>query len=370
MGMNVKLTTNQANGKTYWQAWWRDHLGIRRRRSLGPKDSMGKRDALAACRRIAEEEAVAGKHSAKVAPKMTEWASQYFRLREHELSPGTMFIQSKAVDYFIEHLGDIRLDRFDRAAAESLVAWLACRDGRGGDRFSPATVASYVRAIKTILGRAQQRWPRVQIPFKGLGTASVASEWKLIKHDQMTKILAACPDNNWRRLFALCRYAGLRLGEALRLEWKDINWDDRTFIVRCPGRRETTKSRARIVPISPTLYPILEAGLLTEQPGDDDRVAPVPTNNLDRQAKLYIERAGVPSYAKPFHSLRKSLESEWLAQHPVMTVTKWLGHSPTVAARHYHEPTTQEIEAVTNGNSEVAELRAQIEELTRKLTQS
>jgi hypothetical protein len=41
-----------------------------------------------------------------------------------------------------------------------------------------------------------------------------------------------------------------------------------------------------------------------------------------------------------------------------------------VAARHYHEPTTQEIEAVTNGNSEVAELRAQIEELTRKLTQS
>lgn len=370
--MNVKLTTNTAGGKVYWQAWWRDHLGTKHRRSLGPKDHMGKREALAVCQQIAREEAVVGKHERHKAPKMSDWANQYFRVREHELSPGTMFIQSKAVDYFIEHLGDIRLDRFDRAAAESLVAWLAKREGRIGEKFSPATVASYIRAIKTILGRAQQRWSQVQIPFKGLATSSVAADWSPVSHEQLAKIIEACPDDDWRRLFALCRYAGLRLGEALRLEWKDINWQDRTLTVRVPERRETTKHRQRTVPISPRLYPLLEAGLLTEHNGADDRVALVNTNNIDKIARAIVARAGVPEYRKPFHSLRKSLESEWLAEHPVMTVTKWLGHSPTVAAKHYHQPSVEEIKAVTSGNdsSEVAALRAQIEELTSKLAQT
>lgn len=48
-------------------------------------------------------------------------------------------------------------------------------------------------------------------------------------------------------------------------------------------------------------------------------------NNIDKTARATIHRAGVPEYAKPFHSLRKTLEYEWLAEHPVITVTKVAG---------------------------------------------
>jgi len=45
------------------------------------------------------------------------------------------------------------------------------------------------------------------------------------------------------------------------------------------------------------------------------------------------------AWAKPYHTLRKNCETDWLAAYPVMDVCRWLGHSPTVAMKHYHQTT-------------------------------
>jgi integrase len=60
---------------------------------------------------------------------------------------------------------------------------------------------------------------------------------------------------------------------------------------------------------------------------DRDKYAQKRMRQILRLAKI--------DYAKPFHTLRKCRESEWMAKYPVPTVAEWLGHDPTVALVHY-----------------------------------
>ena len=50
-------------------------------------------------------------------------------------------------------------------------------------------------------------------------------------------------------------------------------------------------------------------------------------------------RAGVGPWPRIWHSLRASCESDLAASFPLATVTKWLGNTPSVALRHYVDPT-------------------------------
>jgi len=49
--------------------------------------------------------------------------------------------------------------------------------------------------------------------------------------EELDKLLDACHNVGWKMLIALCRIAGLRRGEALRLLWSDINWEKLAQIV-------------------------------------------------------------------------------------------------------------------------------------------
>jgi hypothetical protein len=73
----------------------------------------------------------------------------------------------------------------------------------------------------------------------------------------------------------------------------------------------------------------------------------MPTNNVERDADAIIQRAGLAPWGKPLHTLRKSLESDWLGTHPVLDVTKWLGNSPDVARKHYHQSLPETVRRVT-----------------------
>ena len=46
--------------------------------------------------------------------------------------------------------------------------------------------------------------------MKGCGVVANRSSDYFITAVQATKVLAACPDNEWRLIFALSRYGGLR----------------------------------------------------------------------------------------------------------------------------------------------------------------
>ena len=54
-----------------------------------------------------------------------------------------------------------------------------------------------------------------------------------------------------------------------------------------------------------------------------------------------VRRAGVEPWPRLWQSLRASCESDLAQSFPLATVTKWLGNTPSVALRHYVDPTKE-----------------------------
>lgn len=337
--MIVRLNING----DYWLAKWTDHLGRRRARSLGNRAKMTKREALAVCADIGHKEAANPSRDGK-APTLEEWGAKYLALREHELAEGTLALHKKTVAYLVEHYQGVRIDALTRMDAKEWRGKLAEK------KLAAGTIAMHIRNAKVLFETAVELDLIDANPFdREVGTAPrVAKNWAEITDADLGKILDACPDDEWRRLFALCRWAGLRIGEVQRLAWDDIRWDAHELAVVPPGS-ETTKKRYRTVPIRPELYRMLTDG---HWHGGSGLVADVGKYNIDRTARAIIKRAGLAPYSKPFHTLRKCCETEWMARCPVLDVASWLGHSPTVAAAHYTRPTAESVARVTKKGTE------------------
>src|SRR5690606_26520082 len=82
------------------------------------------------------------------------------------------------------------------------------------------------------------------------------------------KVLDACPDAQWRLLFALSRFGGLRCpSEHLALTWADINWADGRMRVRSAKTEHHDGKGERWIPLFPELRPYLEAVWDATEPG-------------------------------------------------------------------------------------------------------
>ena len=342
----ISLVSNGA----YWQASWKDSLGRRQRKGLGPKATISK----AAARRMIGELAKQVMTSSTLregtkAPTIDRWRDMYFT-RRTDLGEGTETLHRTTFAYLIQFLKDdgVIISRISRETASEFRLWLArLRNDKGETQMGAATVAGHIRNCKVIFAHALKVDLLDLNPFDRESGAApkVERSWAQIDAPSLAKILDACPDGQWRILFALCRWTGLRRGEALRLTWADVDWKDGRLTVRPQGGTVTTKQRTRLVPIRPSLM----AMLVDRYESPDAAAGPCVRAeiNLDRDARVIISRALGAVYAKPFHTLRKCCESEWMAEHPVLAVCEWMGHSPAVAQEHYTRATVATVEKVT-----------------------
>jgi hypothetical protein len=60
-----------------------------------------------------------------------------------------------------------------------------------------------------------------------------------------------------------------------------------------------------------------------------------------------VRKAKVDPWPRVFHSLRASCESDLAQSFPLAVVAKWLGNTPSVALRHYVDPTDAAFEQAT-----------------------
>lgn len=341
----------ESNGG-YWRAVWIDSNGRRRRKGLG---SVAKVSKAAAKRKLRD---LIGKHAITPAardvgraPTLRVWADHWLGGIGNE---ATERLYRRSIDYLIEFAGEgIRLDKVTRQHANHWRQWLAGKkivpgDGRERAAMTETTIRKHLRHARAMFGAAK-RLDLVAInPFdrESCSVPAVDKDWQYIDvGDQLTALLDAAPSDGWRCLIALSRLAGLRLGESLRLTWADIDWQGRKLTVQHEGEA-TTKRRRRVVPIQPRLYDVLLQAFEAAAEGQG-AVCVVVTRNLHGQFARIIQAAGFVPWSKPFHTLRKNCESDWLAEYPVMDVCSWLGHSPTVAAKHYHQTKDETIRAVT-----------------------
>jgi integrase len=173
------------------------------------------------------------------------------------------------------------------------------------------------------------------------------------------KVLDACPDTQWRLLFALSRYGGLGCpSEHSGLRWADVDLAKGRMTVRSPKTEHHEGKESRVVPILPELRPYLDAAK-TEAAKGEEYVVTIPSvaafrnggpnPNLGTRMQKIVRRAGVKVWPKLFQNLRATRQTELAQTFPEHVVCEWIGNSQAVAREHYLRVTDEDY-AKANGN--------------------
>lgn len=219
--------------------------------------------------------------------------------------------------------------------ADSFITWL-----RTEKQHSAPTVTRSSKAFRFLFNRAC-RWDWIaRNPFDGIkgGATTDHSRKHFISVEDFETLIDNMPDREFRCVLALSRYGALRCpSEVLKLRWIDVRWAEGKMFVRSPKTEGHEGGEFREVPLFPRLYEILWDWFEHAPEGSVHIIesSRESTKNFRTRLIRLIERAGLKQWPKLFHNMRASRESELLADYPLVTVCKWLGHSPSVAANHY-----------------------------------
>ena len=129
-----------------------------------------------------------------------------------------------------------------------------------------------MRPCKAVFWAAQRRKLLTDNPFADLVSAVRGNPSRLyfVTRDEAGKVLDACPDAEWRLLFALARFGGVRTpSESLALKWGDVDWENNRIRVPSPKTEHIEGKESRPIPMFPELRPHLEAVFDQAEPGTE-----------------------------------------------------------------------------------------------------
>lgn len=118
----------------------------------------------------------------------------------------------------------------------------------------------YCGIAKQFFGAALKKKLIDENPFADVVAAVTGNSAKFhfLSRQDSDKILIACPDLQWKLVFILARYGGLRCpSEVLQLKWTDINWKTQRIKIHAPKTEHHEGKESRIVPLFPELRTLL-----------------------------------------------------------------------------------------------------------------
>jgi integrase len=298
------------------------------------------------------------------------------RPRWHEKKPGTQLFQEKGFRYLLEHFGDgLPIDRLTDAAAEDYHAYLQLpkdKSGKGlamstGNRQCAVAWSLYRYAIRA---RYVDRNPFEDTPRGMPRTDSNV----FVSAADCEKVLAELPDSQWKLLFGLARWGGLRIpSEPRRLTWADVDWERERFLVHCSKTEGHAGHETRMVPMFPELSPLFDQRF-SEAADGDELVLPIMKGLTDATFAHYVrravKRAGVDQWPRMFHSLRSSRQTDLEREHPSHVVCAWLGNSATVARKHYLQVTDDDFGRAARNAAQQVSATGGTERKTEKVSNS
>ena len=160
-------------------------------------------------------------------------------------------------------------------------------------------------------------------------------------------VLAACPDAQWRLIFALSRYGGLRCpSEHLALRWSDVDWQNSRIVVHSSKTEHHERGESRVTPIFPELLPYLRDVFEQAEEGCEYVITRYRETNVNLRTQLLkiIKRAGLTPWPKLFQNLRATRQTELCERWPEHVVCAWIGNSKPVAREHYLRVTEKDFE--------------------------
>ena len=196
--------------------------------------------------------------------------------------------------------------------------------------------------------------------MKGCGVKANASRFYFITREEAQKVLDACPDAQWRLLFALSRFGGLRCpSEHLGLRWGDVDWERNRITIHSPKTEHHEGGESRQIPMFPELRPYLEKVFEEAEPGTEYVITRYRSDNANLRTQLQriIRKAGLLPWPKLFQNLRSTRETELAESYPIHVVCAWIGNSQTVAAKHYLQVRDEDFDRASRGGAQSGALR-------------
>jgi integrase len=276
--------------------------------------------------------------------------------------PNTITIWNRTRRYLCAFFGeDKQLQAITKGDAKDLVAFLRTEqlDAAGkvirralGDETIRRTCGHAFQFLQDAVDRELLE----RNPFKDSDRATSSGNGRrqhFITRETANRILEVLPDAQWRLLFALSRFAGLRCpSEHLRLRWRDIDLPAGRMIITSPKTEHHEGKENRIVPIFPELRPYLEEAHALALDGTEFTITRYRHSNANLRTALirYIRRAGLEPWPKLFNNLRSTLQTELEEHFPSHVVCSWLGNSERIAREHYLQVTDAHFErAIQSG---------------------
>ena len=253
---------------------------------------------------------------------------EMFKVREPAAKASTAAAREQAFRALTEYFTAKR--NIDTIKAADVDQWFAQQLREK----AKATASKRGQIVKRVFARAV-RWEMLEkspaahlrLPEQRNNARQHFVEWA-----EVERVIAVCPDAEWKLIVALSRLAGLRIPtEILAMQWGDVDWENSTLTIRA------NKTHTRACPIFPELLPYLREQFDATPEGEKNVIHRhrLGGGNYATQLRRYIRRAGVKSWPRLWHNMRASRATELAGAYPGHVAAAWLGHSELIADRHY-----------------------------------
>jgi len=301
-----------------------------------------------------------------VGEALAMWAdAQAARVETGQIAHATGEGYRRTAAYWVESIGDVRLDALTRAAVGDVVTgWL--REGVG-QRTAAQSVLTLRIALKWAHERGAPKPPELARMLRVDEQAHVNNA-ATPERGEVWALLAAMPAGRGRDLVELLALTGMRVGEAAAATVGDYDRAGGVLVVH--GRDEARQRRGKV---RPRRYPVVgELAALVERLTRDRAPGARLVDGLPIQpaavAAAALEQAsrvaGLPAYTA--HGLRRMAAMSLLDRGvDARTVSELTGHSVQTLLRAYVRPTADRLrDAVSrlDAGPKVLELRRRREE--------
>ena len=266
----------------------------------------------------ADGQAAQVRDSARGCPTVAAWVDEYIEGRA-DLKQGTRINLLQAARDVKDFFGTVRgLDEVTPGDADAFRVFLHSQRQR---KLGRGTAARRVKRARQFFAAAVKHRLIAENPFTGIkcGDFSDGRRFHFVTIAEAQAVLDACPDAEWRMIFALCRFGGLRCpSEVLGLKWEDVDWARERFAVHA-SKTEYVDGGTRHVPIFTELAPHLREAFDAAPDGAAHVVSGnrLGSENLRTQLTRIVKRAGVTPWPKIFQNCRSTRETELAERFPL-----------------------------------------------------
>ncbi len=266
-------------------------------------------------------------------PTFAEFYERFMEAKKQSLKPASVVSYEQIFKGHINpFFGKFKLSRITSLVIQKWVNEMNKKD------LSPATVNLAYRYLRVLVKQAQA-WGIIDSnPCTSIVLPRIpGKELAFLPPSDISDLLEKAPEPE-RTLFALLAYSGLRLGEALALQWRNIDFEhgalfvEKTYSYHGGIHDPKTKASRRAVPMFPDLATLLSdyRAALTDSTPDtllfSKGKGPLDPANLRKVFAKALKDAALPRVT--IHSLRHTYASAMLAAGAsVKALQRSLGHA-------------------------------------------